>query len=1019
MSSIMTPTMRNGNNGELSSGTLYRCAPGSAQTPREVVSTSSLGPLPIRIPSTVASACTDAGVWHMENPSFPLDEFDWWVHVDLAGSPDQRTNQFAAEFSDQIGDPDAVSPIDVVLRAEGLATLTEVWLHDDLLAKSNSMFVPLNVPFSLPASVLFSHSALPSDSRTKHEPKPELWLCFRSVSEHLRVTANRRDRPAWKSRLVDHQGLRRVRTSLLGRMPGWSPPVPAIGPYRLLHLSIVGDLHDAAQLGSVSITTSITTSIATSDTSDPPVSVSRPVTSANVPTKSGVRGSVSFFMQAPSPVTSARLRIHVPFSNNQDHAGISNNESSGLASDTEILAEFSGVCARTETNNAIDDPFESVSVSVSVSGFVDDVALWWPHTHGDPWLYPVSIVLSTNDRHVVHQLAPIGFRSITVDTEIDSGANDGFGLAVNGVPVYARGACWTPVDLVSLNPTTALLDDTLDTVVAAGMNMIRVGGTMTYETDCFHQRCDELGIMVWQDFMFANLDIPLDNEDFLDDIRAEVTHHALRLGKHASTVVLCGGSEVDQQASMMGIPAEQWNKGLARSVIAPLCAQINPAIAFVVSSPSTPQVNNSPILSRTVPGSHMGAALRVSPTSSEPTEPAESGSTALPFHVDSGVGHYYGVGAYLREFDDARRAKVRFAAECLAFANVPENPTLDALFGDAGRGPHQPLWKQRVPRDNGAGWDFDDVRDHYLGKLFDLDPMHLRYADLERWLDLARITSSEVFDTVASEWRRGDSTCNGSLVWFLRDLWTGAGWGLIDALGSPKPALSGLARRWQPLALTLTDEGTNGLDAHLINETPSTVTGMLEAVIVRDGTLIVERAERAVTLSPRSTQRVRVDELFNGFRDLTWAYRFGPAIGELVRVRFRSDQSGPNRPNRVDNGPVICDAHHWITARPTAIDPNIGLTVHGEPIGINMFRVTVGTEKTAFGVHLDGDEVRSSDNWFHLAPGDQRVLTVSRPRANRHQRATPCTEDPAESVKSFPTIVIRALNSRSSARVTW
>ncbi len=880
----------------LLSGDVYRCAPDGALTPSEVLAVSTLGPLPIALPSTIAAACTNAGVWSMEQPTFALDEFDWWMQI----SPTDGTES--------------------ILRAEGLATLSELWWNNERIAASTSMFAP----FSVVLPEIHGHVSERGDEAS-------MWLCFRSVSNHLRVTANRRDRAAWKSRLVDHQGLRRVRTSLLGRMPGWSPPVPAVGPYRPLHLSNRSDLHDPANLVDVTMASTVTTG-------------------GSLPS-----GSVAFSVQVPAGVLSAVLRIHHPSCSPSEPAVT-------VAIQTEVLAEFDGVC---------EPSTDGASVTISASGTVNDVALWWPHTHGDPWLYPVSIVLkdSTGDQ-AAHQVAFVGFRSVTVDRALD-----GFGIVINGEPVYARGACWTPVDLISLNPSHDLLDDTLDTVVAAGMNMIRVGGTMTYETDRFHQRCDSLGIMVWQDFMFANLDIPLDSDALLNDIRAEVSHHAQRVGRHASTVVVCGGSEVDQQAAMMGVPAEQWSSGLARSVIEPLCAQIIPQVPFVISSPSAPPPSSS------------------------------SNNNALPFQVDSGIGHYYGVGAYLRGFDDVRRSRVRFAVECLAFANVPENSTLDALFGDGGRAPHQPLWKQRVPRDNGAGWDFDDVRDHYFAELFNLDPMRLRYGDLERWLDLSRVTSSEVLDVVASEWRRNDTTCNGSLVWFLRDLWTGAGWGLIDALGRPKPALAGLARRWQRVALAVTDEGVNGLDAHLVNETTTLVTGNLEAVIVRDGVTIVERAERTVTLAPRSTQRIRVDELFGGFRDLTWAYQFGPPVGELVRVRFRSEA----QPGSVS---IVRDAHHWVAGRPTAMDASIGLTVSGEPIpGSDRFRITIGTERTAFGIHLDGDELRSSDNWFHLAPGDQRVLTVCRPRVS-NSLETAIGEN-------FPQIVVRALNSRSSTRVTW
>jgi beta-mannosidase len=995
---------------ELSSGTLFRCAPGAATTPQQVLASATLGPLPITVPSTVAAACTEAGVWSIENPGFALDEFDWWVQVSLIaaqGNPDvsrlaaaPQDPLIAGRSDDTIGSgdrqvlpssPPVLTASNSVFRSEGLATLSELWWNNELVTTSRSMFVPVSASVPLSLRHLLLASADDTNKKTNQETNretnretknddPSLWLCFRSVSEHLRVSTNRRDRPAWKSRLVDHQGLRRMRTSLLGRMPGWSPPVPAIGPYRPIRLSMTNDWRDCANLVHLSILSTVTTS-------SPPntgfgSTTTEPRDKKEV--QATPKGNLDFSVQAPPGVVAATLQIHYPVVEGRVDTS-SGDRSIDDPNPPGPLLEINATCTLSG---------DAMSVTISASGILDGVALWWPHTHGDPWLYPLSIVLrDSNGSHAVHHLEPIGFRTVTVDTRTSSGSNDGFGIVINGVAVYTRGACWTPVDIVSLNPAPALLDDTLDTVVASGMNMVRVGGTMTYEMDRFHRRCDELGIMVWQDFMFANLDVPLDDETLLDDIRAEISHHAQRLGRHASTVVVCGGSEVDQQAAMMGIPTEQWNAGLARSVIEPLCAQIIPTIPFVVSSPSAQ--TSSQTSAQTVTSERTAAQTTHG-----------SSSAALPFHVDSGVGHYYGVGAYLRGFDDARRANVRFAAECLALANVPENATLDALFADNGRAPHQPLWKQRVPRDNGAGWDFDDVRDHYLKELFGVDPMRLRYSDLERWLDLARMTSAEVLDTVASEWRRNDSTCTGSLVWFLRDLWTGAGWGLIDALGRPKPALAGLARRWQPIALTLTDEGINGLDAHLVNDTPFPIAGALEAVIVRDGVTIVERGERSVSVAARSTQRIRVDELFHGFRDLTWAYRFGPPIGELVRVRFQSEGDETS-------DPIVRDAHHWVAGRPTAIETTIGLAVQGQAMqGTDIFRITVSTEKTAFGVHLDGEDLRSSDTWFHLAAGDQRVLTVRRPRmvANTPNSSS---EEPQ------PRIVVRALNSRASARLTW
>ena len=167
------------------------------------------------------------------------------------------------------------------------------------------------------------------------------------------------------------------------------------------------------------------------------------------------------------------------------------------------------------------------------------------------------------------------------------------------------------------------------------------------------------------------------------------------------------------------------------------------------------------------------------------------GDAAVP--TRRGVAHYYGVGAYLRPLEDARRADVRFASECLAFANVPERRN-DSMPSAAIRSP--PAWKARVPRDRGAGWDFEDVRDHYL-----------RAALWRRSGTPARRGSRPLSAPVARRQRRGHggrrspnggaaaSSCAGALVWLLKDFGPGAGWGVIDLHGRAQARLARAASR--------------------------------------------------------------------------------------------------------------------------------------------------------------------------------------------------------------------------------
>ena len=332
----------------------------------------------------------------------------------------------------------------------------------------------------------------------------------------------------------------------------------------------------------------------------------------------------------------------------------------------------------------------------------------------------------------------------------------------------------------------------------------------------------------------------------------------------------------------------------------------------------------------------------------------------MPFFPNTGVGHYYGVGAYCRPLEDARRAGLRFAAECLAFANVPEQETLDRYL--PGVAVHDPRWKAHAPRDRGASWDFEDVRDHYLKLLYDVEPDVLRREDGGLYLDMSRAATAEVMEATFAEWRRSGSPCQGALVWTLQDLLPGAGWGLIDATGRPKSVWHALKRAFRPVQVNLLDEGTNGLDIQLINETGDTFEGMLELTCLRDGAQPVVHAKRSITLSSRQSQTIAATDLFGAFFDTTYTYRFGPPSHDVTVARLRD----------VATGQVIADAFHFPLGRKKALHAaNLQVAISQNN---DIWSLEIGTDRLAQSVHVAAEGYRASENWFHLAPGESRKI---------------------------------------------
>ncbi len=562
-------------------------------------------------------------------------------------------------------------------------------------------------------------------------------------------------------------------------------------------------------------------------------------------------------------------------------------------------------------------------VAGAVTLVVPDAALWWPHTHGEPALYAARVVLQSSDGQapLVVDLGRVGFRKLALET-----TGGDFALRVNGVPVFCRGACWMPLDVVSLSSSREACRAALEQMRDAGMNMLRVSGAAVYEEDHFHELCDELGILVWQDFMFANMDYPHGDDRFAASVRDELTQQLQRWQARPSLAVLCGNSEGEQQAAMWGGARETWAQPGFDQAVGELVQAWCPDVPYWPSS------------------AHGGA---------------------FPHQNDVGTTSYYGVGAYLRPMDDARRSGLCFATECLGFANVPPASTLARMPGGTGLRVHHPGWKTRSPRDLGAGWDFDDVRDHYLQHLYGVDPVALRSSDHERYLALSRAVSAEVMRATFAEWRRGASACRGALVWFARDLWAGAGWGVIDDQGVPKAAFHGIKQACAPIAMSISDEGTNGLEIHVANDPDHELALRIEVTLYRDDGLVLHRRTLPHIVAARGTLSANLAEWLDGFVDVSRAYRFGPAEHALVVASLLDANDLP-----------VAQAFHLPEGLPNRRDRDIGLTARAQRAADGGALVTISTTRFAQSLHFDMPGFVAQDEFFHLAPGSQRVVKL-------------------------------------------
>lgn len=736
-----------------------------------------------------------------------LEQFDWWFQTEL---------------------PATTAPLKSRrLKLTNLATIADVWLDNEKVLRSENMFLEHCIP------VAASERAV------------VLTICIRGLQPLLDA---KHPRPRWKTKLVANQTLRWVRTSLFGRIPGWTPTVCRAG-----------------LLGSIDLI--------------------EPYELSNYQVQTELKHSA------------ARIQFNAQL----DGAEIPN--SAHLVLGDQVLK-----CQLASDNGECE---------ISVDAAVENVSPWWPHTHGKPQLYPLSLALSFASGEHTITLTPVGFRQLAVATE-----QDNFQVVINQQPIFCRGACWTTCDLELAGENDVQLYQQLMMLQASGANMVRVIGTTEYQNDRFYQICDQLGLMVWQDFMFANMDYPVADEAFAQSIAQEAQQQLKRLAKHPSIVIYCGNSEVLQQVRMLGFDETVGKNDWFDTQLPALVTSLHNNVHYV---PSTPY------------------------------------GGAMPFHLNRGVTHYYGIGAYRRPLSELRSHDVRFAAETLGFSHIPSQKVIKSMFGNELAVVHDPRWKAGTPRDSGTGWDFDDIRDHYFQELFKSSALEQRYVDPERYMQLSELVSGEVVARVFNEWRSSANNCSGALTWFFQDIKLGAGWGIIDGLAQTKAAYYFLKRAWQPLFVGLTNENFQGVNAEVHNERDCDFNGHLDIRLIDQHDQVIAHESIALTIAKRKSETFNLDAVLGHFFDLAYVYKFGPKnIKAIATTLFEDEQ-------------VVADNHYFPNELPVAYC-DCELTIETHTIDPENLTITLLSNKLLYGVKVEVPGFFPSDNFFTLTPGMAKTI---------------------------------------------
>jgi len=393
---------------------------------------------------------------------------------------------------------------------------------------------------------------------------------------------------------------------------------------------------------------------------------------------------------------------------------------------------------------------------VSVNFTIDRPRLWWPAGLGAQALYNIHASLNIKDgaggsgTRVDEAATRVGLRTLELRQRPDS-AGKSFMFVVNGVPVFAKGANWIPADSFPERVTRERYRHLLESARDANMNMLRVWGGGYYEMDDFYELCDELGLMVWQDFMFACSMYPGD-EKFLESVRAEAVDNVRRLRNHPSVVLWCGNNEVETAWQHWGwkerLPAKLWDdyKKLFHGVLPEVVAKEDPTRPYWPSSPSS----------------------------------------NLEDDADSqriGDIHYWEVWHASKPFDYYERQRPRFMSE-YGFQSFPLIETVKAYTLPSDHDIQSPvmLAHQKHPRGNQL------IREYMLRDF--PEPK-----DFESFLYASQVLQAEGIRVGAEHLRRIMPHNMGSLYWQLNDCWPVASWSSVDYFGRWK-ALQYYARRF-------------------------------------------------------------------------------------------------------------------------------------------------------------------------------------------------------------------------------
>jgi beta-mannosidase len=573
-----------------------------------------------------------------------------------------------------------------------------------------------------------------------------------------------------------------------------------------------------------------------------------------------------------------------------------------------VLAE---VTSRVEANQA------TLTHSFLVQG--KELELWWPNGYGSQPLYKVTASLRTTKEETLDRCEQrIGLRRLRLVQEpLSEEEGTTFLFEVNNRPVFCSGANWIPADSFTPRISSAKYEKLVELAAEANMVMLRVWGGGIYESEAFYNRCDELGVLIWQDFMFACGLYPADNW-FVEGVREEVRAVLLRLRHHPSIVVWCGNNEDYMLADTLGVYDPQFNgdfnstafpaRFIYEEVLPQVCAEVDPTRPYWPGSPYGGGGKNS------------NSAL------------VGDRHTWEVWHQD------------MAPYQDYPKYQGRFVSE-YGLQSYPELSTITSFTST----PFELHPQSRIIEAHNKGGGGSRRLAAYVNDV-------LRATDdLESYIYATQFVQAEAVVAGMKSWQRkwagmGRYSVAGALVWQLNDCWPAISWSLIDYFLRPKPAYYALRRECASPGLGIIKSSkANQIEIWGFNTSGENIAGK---VFLRkwslDGTMLTEESFSVELLHGQSTEF--------GIFNIGYELERGTAMLNA---------------NLVVNGQTLARTNLW--PEPLKYvelkEPEIKITRTD-----NEDTIKLETVRPVRGIWLSWGEAEWEDNFLDLVPGEVRVI---------------------------------------------